>query len=149
MWASFECSHRLAVRTPDSHSGNTGSIPVGSASSVFYRAGQRRILTLIHLPQGGFFFTPTPASEGNFTQKRRHTGEGRYPMCSYFFGFGGMQWAPTCVGVTQGNNNPTPSLRDTPPRGGGGTPRRRRGTFYPLPPCGAKKQFFSIKRLFS
>ena len=28
-------SHRLAVRTSDSHSGNTGSIPVGSASSVF------------------------------------------------------------------------------------------------------------------
>ncbi len=24
-------SHRLAVRTPDSHSGNTGSIPVGTA----------------------------------------------------------------------------------------------------------------------
>ncbi len=27
----IECSHRLAVRTSDSHSGNTGSIPVGSA----------------------------------------------------------------------------------------------------------------------
>ena len=27
----FERSHRLAVRTSDSHSGNTGSIPVGSA----------------------------------------------------------------------------------------------------------------------
>ena len=36
-------SHRLAVRTSDSHSGNTGSIPVGSASSMFGRAGQRRI----------------------------------------------------------------------------------------------------------
>ena len=32
-------SHRLAVRTSDSHSGNTGSIPVGSASSVYSRAG--------------------------------------------------------------------------------------------------------------
>ena len=30
----------------------------------------------------------------------RHTGEGRYPMCLYFFGFCGMQWTPTCVGVT-------------------------------------------------
>ena len=25
------CPHRLAVRTSDSHSGNTGSIPVGGA----------------------------------------------------------------------------------------------------------------------
>ena len=30
----------------------------------------------------------------------RHTGEGRYLLCSCFFGFGGMQWAPTFVGVT-------------------------------------------------
>ena len=36
-------SHRLAVRTSDSHSGNTGSIPVGSASSVLGCVEQRRI----------------------------------------------------------------------------------------------------------
>ena len=30
----------------------------------------------------------------------RHTGEGRYLLRSCFFGFGGMQWAPTFVGVT-------------------------------------------------
>lgn len=36
-------SHRLAVRTSDSHSGNTGSIPVGTAKKY-------------NPPTGGFYF---------------------------------------------------------------------------------------------
>ena len=63
--------------------GNDG---VGGESSPLWRGGRR--------PGWSYFFIPcTP-------RFYRHTGVGRYPLRSYFFGFGGIQWTPTCVGVT-------------------------------------------------
>ncbi len=52
--------------------------------------------------------------------------------------------SPACAGMTK-NNTPTPSLRDTPPRGGRNAPASE-GTVPPLslmPAMGATRDFYS------
>ncbi len=47
-------SHRLGVRTPDFHSGNTGSIPVGTTSTNTNKTKTSQITLIL----GFFAFTP-------------------------------------------------------------------------------------------
>ena len=64
-------SHRLAVRTPDSHSGNTGSIPVGSAKFDHRSSEPANLVTrtchaLLITQLMGFLFTRFPVGSAKF-----------------------------------------------------------------------------------
>ena len=67
-------SHRLAVRTPDSHSGNTGSIPVGSAKFEHIPSEPANLVTqtscsLLITQLTGFLFTRFPVGSAKFNHK--------------------------------------------------------------------------------